>query len=126
MPMYDYEILDSSGQPTGERCEVFQSIKEDAYQTIPGTGQPCRRAITLPRTERRFAGTETLSRRFGFDPDEVMAARQLFPDADIRDNGDVHFHTRSEGIKFANVYGEQLAREKAAQESADDGMHTED
>lgn len=46
--MYEYEILDKDGQPTGERFEIHQSMKDDALTKHPETGVPCRRAITAP------------------------------------------------------------------------------
>ncbi len=46
--MYEYEILDKDGVPTGERFEVHQSMKDDALTEHPETGVPCRRAITAP------------------------------------------------------------------------------
>lgn len=48
MPTYDYELLDDKGEPTGERFEWIQPMKEDALTKHPETGQPCRRAISAP------------------------------------------------------------------------------
>lgn len=48
MPTYEYEYLDSNGEPTGERFEVSQSMKDAAYTQHPETGVPCRRAIVAP------------------------------------------------------------------------------
>lgn len=44
MPMYEYEVLDADGEPTGERFEVFQHMREDALDRT-GDGRPCRRAF---------------------------------------------------------------------------------
>lgn len=44
MPTYVYDILGTDGEPTGERFEVFQHMREDALAAAPD-GRPCRRAI---------------------------------------------------------------------------------
>ena len=48
MPTYVYEILDTKGEPTGERFEAVQSIKAEALTKHPETGAPVRRAIVAP------------------------------------------------------------------------------
>jgi predicted nucleic acid-binding Zn ribbon protein len=48
MPTYEYEILDKKGNPTGERFECVQSMKDAALSKQPETGKPCRRAIVAP------------------------------------------------------------------------------
>jgi predicted nucleic acid-binding Zn ribbon protein len=48
MPTYLYEILDSSGKPTGKTFEVIQSIKAEPLTRDPETGRPVRRAIVAP------------------------------------------------------------------------------
>jgi hypothetical protein len=48
MPTYEYEILNKKGEPTGERFEHVQSMKDAALTKHPDTGQPCRRAIVAP------------------------------------------------------------------------------
>ena len=48
MPTYIYELLDKSGQPTGESFEIVHSMKDDALTKQPDTGKPCRRAIVAP------------------------------------------------------------------------------
>ena len=48
MPTYEYEILDKSGEPTGERFETVQPMSADPLTEQPGTGRPCRRAIVAP------------------------------------------------------------------------------
>jgi hypothetical protein len=52
MPIYRYEILGSDGLPTGEVFEEFQSMRDDALERHPKTGQPCRRAIVASATIR--------------------------------------------------------------------------
>ena len=48
MPVYVYEILDKDGEPTGERFETVQSMRDDALTEHPETGAPVRRAILAP------------------------------------------------------------------------------
>jgi predicted nucleic acid-binding Zn ribbon protein len=48
MPTYVYEVLDKRGEPTGERFEVVQSMKDAPLTEQPGTGKPVRRAIVAP------------------------------------------------------------------------------
>lgn len=48
MPTYDYEILDEQGEPTGQRFEWVQPMKDPPLTKHPETGIPCRRAITAP------------------------------------------------------------------------------
>ncbi len=48
MPMYDYEVLDASGKPTGETFEIFQSMKDAALTKHPKDGRPVRRAVVAP------------------------------------------------------------------------------
>lgn len=56
---------------------------------------------TPPMTERQFIGDErSRSITEGFHPAEVETARRLYPGHDIRDNGDVHFTTRSKAKDF--------------------------
>ncbi|TVQ63334.1 MAG: FmdB family transcriptional regulator [Phycisphaerales bacterium] len=53
MPLYDYDILDAKGEPTGERVEVFQSMKDAPLTKHPETGKPIRRAIVAPNLNTR-------------------------------------------------------------------------
>ncbi|MEM1330469.1 MAG: FmdB family transcriptional regulator [Planctomycetota bacterium] len=55
MPLYDYEILDEQGEPTGERFEVFQSMSSKPYTKDPQTGKPCRRAIVAPNIAGKWS-----------------------------------------------------------------------
>ena len=48
MPTYEYEFLDKKGEPTGERFEHVQPMKDAALTKHPETGKPCRRAIVAP------------------------------------------------------------------------------
>ena len=48
MPTYDYELLDDKGEPTGERFEWIQSMKDEPLTKHPESGKPCRRAISVP------------------------------------------------------------------------------
>jgi len=55
MPTYVYEILDKSGQPTGETFEAVHSMKQDAMTKHPQTGRPCRRAIVAPNIAGKWS-----------------------------------------------------------------------
>ncbi len=55
MPLYDYEILDKKGNPTGERFEVFQTMSAKPLKKQPDTGKPCRRAITAPNIAGKWS-----------------------------------------------------------------------
>jgi predicted nucleic acid-binding Zn ribbon protein len=56
MPTYEYEILDTKGQPTGERFEVVQSMKDPSLTKDPTSGKPCRRAIVAPAVAGKWSG----------------------------------------------------------------------
>ncbi len=55
MPTYEYEILDKAGEPTGERFEIVQPMKDDALKVQPGTKRPCRRAIVAPAVAGKWS-----------------------------------------------------------------------
>lgn len=50
MPTYVYNILTPDETPTGERFEVFQHMRDDAFTRCPETGRPCRRAIVATKS----------------------------------------------------------------------------
>lgn len=55
MPMYEYEVIDRRGNPTGERFEAFQRMSDEPL-TSTEDGRPCRKAVILPammRAERK-------------------------------------------------------------------------
>lgn len=73
MPLYEYEILDKKGRPTGETFELMQSMKADALTKHPVTGEPVRRKISVPNIAGKWSdmkGKSTLSNdnlsRLGF------------------------------------------------------------
>lgn len=61
MPTYVYEILDKSGEPTGETFEIVQSMKDAALKKQPETGRPCRRAILAPNIAGNMSPLKTKS-----------------------------------------------------------------
>lgn len=61
MPTYEYEILDPKGEPTGERFEIVQPMKEDALTEHPESGKPCRRAITRPNIAGKWSDMKSKS-----------------------------------------------------------------
>jgi predicted nucleic acid-binding Zn ribbon protein len=73
MPIYEYDILDKKGQPTGETFELMQPMKADALTKHPLTGEPVRRKISVPHIAGKWSdlkGKSTLSNenltRLGF------------------------------------------------------------
>lgn len=55
MPIYQYEILDKRGTPTGETFEHVQSMRDASLTKQPGTGKPCRRAIVAPNIAGKWS-----------------------------------------------------------------------
>lgn len=53
--MYEYEILDTKGEPTGKTFELFQTMKDPHLTKHPDTGQPVRRAINLPNIAGKWS-----------------------------------------------------------------------
>lgn len=73
MPIYEYDVLDARGRPTGEVFEIMQSIKADALVKHPVTGEPVRRKLSVPNIAGKWSdlkGKSTLSNenlsRLGF------------------------------------------------------------
>jgi predicted nucleic acid-binding Zn ribbon protein len=58
MPIYDYELLDDAGKPTGKTFEFFQSMKDKPLTRHPDTKQPCRRAIVAPAIAGKWSDTK--------------------------------------------------------------------
>ena len=61
MPIYEYEILDDMGEPTGERFDHVQPMKDDALTKHPDTGVPVRRAITAPAIAGKWSDIKNKS-----------------------------------------------------------------
>ncbi len=55
MPTYEYEILDTKGNPTGRTFEIVQSMKDAALTKHPETKEPVRRAISLPNIAGKWS-----------------------------------------------------------------------
>lgn len=53
--MYEYEILDKKGNPTGRMFETFQSMKDAALKVHPETGEALRRAVQLPNIAGKWS-----------------------------------------------------------------------
>ena len=62
MPIYEYEILDDQGEPTGERFEHVQPMSAKALKKHPETGQPVRRAIVRPNIAGNWSDIKTKSK----------------------------------------------------------------
>ena len=87
----------------GNRFEQFSKSPTPREIPCPACGKAgCEPNFDKMRivTERQFAGSECESLREGFHPDEVSEARRLFPETDIRDDGTVLWHKRSDINKF--------------------------
>lgn len=61
MPIYQYDILDAKGEPTGETFDHVQSMKDDPLTNHPETGRPVRRAITAPHVAGKWSDMKTKS-----------------------------------------------------------------
>lgn len=48
MPIYNYEYLDDSGNPTGNFVEIMQKITDEPLTIDPDSNRPVRRAVSLP------------------------------------------------------------------------------
>lgn len=115
MPIYEYEILSSDGTPTGERVEIFQSMRATAYTHLPECGRPCRRAICLPRLGNRvFAGDEERSRMHWCDPSEYRQLNQAVGVNNYRSDGTVRFENRRDEQTFVKKVAEFRQRVDAA------------
>lgn len=55
MPLYQYDILNDRGEPTGRSTEIFQSMKEAPLTRHPETGEPVRRAIVAPNIAGKWS-----------------------------------------------------------------------
>lgn len=55
MPTYEYELLDDHGEPTGERFDWTQPMKDDPLTEHPETGKPCRRAVVAPNIAGKWS-----------------------------------------------------------------------
>lgn len=79
MPLYDYEILDAQGKPTGEVFEDFQKMADAAHTRDPQTGRPCRRKVTTFNTANTvLMGEDAESLREQWLPSEVKKVQRAF------------------------------------------------
>lgn len=98
----------------GTRFDAFSHRPEPRAVACPECGRDgCETDFQRTRftLERRFAGSECESLLESFHPDEVPEARRLYPDTDIRDDGTVVWHRRSDITRFE-------ARRRALYEAA--------
>lgn len=88
--------------PRGHKAEQYARVndRDKLCCDHPGCGMRCSIDFTglLPTPERRFSGSTMESRTEGFLPDEVLDARQLFPNHQhcIKSDGTVVFRSRGE------------------------------
>jgi hypothetical protein len=113
MPLYDYDVLGPDGQPTGQRVEVFQHMRDPHLTHLP-TGEPCRRAVVAVALGIREFGTGDESRMYSFHPAQAAAMRQELQTDLIQDDGRVIYRTNQDAKKFAdkmNAYWRSMAPE---------------
>jgi len=46
MPLYEYEVLDNQGKPTGEVVEFLQKMSDAKYEKHPEDGRPLRYTVS--------------------------------------------------------------------------------
>lgn len=61
MPIYVYEVVNPDGSG-GQRFEIQQSMKDDALQAHPESGQPVRRVFLPPNLATRYTPGQTKGR----------------------------------------------------------------
>ncbi|MEM9064863.1 MAG: FmdB family transcriptional regulator [Planctomycetota bacterium] len=61
MPTYEYEYLNDSGEPTGERFEIFQKMSDKPLVKHPNNGKLCRRAVTAPAVAGKWSDMKAKS-----------------------------------------------------------------
>ncbi|MFP4283904.1 MAG: FmdB family zinc ribbon protein [Opitutales bacterium] len=61
MPVYVYEVVDSSGK-SGERFEIVQSMRDAALTHHPDTGAPVRRVLFPPNLSTKYPPGATASK----------------------------------------------------------------
>ena len=61
MPIYEYQYLDATNEPTDERFELFQPMSDDALTKHPENGRACRRAISAPAIAGKWSDMKTKS-----------------------------------------------------------------
>jgi len=106
MPLYDVKCLSCSAV-----SEVFAKMSDTKF-LCPKCNKPAEKQVCGVVTERRFAGSEMVSARFRFIPQEVAEKRKLMGESGncIQDSGEVRFSTRSEERKFrANFFDKVYA-----------------
>ena len=61
MPLYDYAYLNEDGS-LGERFELMQSMKDDAFTEHPETGKPIKRLISIPGIAAKYSDASDKSK----------------------------------------------------------------
>lgn len=104
MPLYEYRC--SNGR-CAHQWEAFAGY-DAPLPTCPRCLARSEKVIHAPKGPMfmRFAGRESVSTRYGFEPERVEAARREFPEFQhcIRENGDVAFDSLDESRRFADRF----------------------
>lgn len=91
-----------------DRWEDYHPIRAPHPLCRKGCRKRCETdpGAQMPRRERQFCGSQTMSLQFGFDASEAEEARRDFDGtgATIKDSGDVHFDNRSQERAFRKRY----------------------
>jgi len=114
MPLYDYAILDTQGNRTGEYVrDVFQHIRDDALTEIDG--RPVERAVVRTSIQRTWHGKETRSMALHFDPREMASIKADCPSMELDGEG---FATFRNDAHLKRVYRELAAAKSRYQNDA--------
>lgn len=114
MPLYDYAILDTQGNRTGEYVrDVFQHIRDDALTEIDG--RPVERAVVRTSIQRTWHGKETRSMALHFDPREMASIKADCPSMELDGEG---FATFRNDAHQKRVYRELAAAKSRYQNDA--------
>ncbi len=62
MPTYEYEYLDSNGEPTGETFDYVQSMSEEPLTHHPENERPVRKRITAPAIAGNWSDMKSKSK----------------------------------------------------------------
>lgn len=120
-------VPDLRCEPCGHVFKAFVRAADDWKTPCPCCGKQVLESSRGRRTRdsfagnRRFAGSEAVSRTEGFRPFEVKRARKNLPQYQhcIRDDGSVVFQSRQEQRGFVRAQSEWFSRLEARQPRPD-------
>lgn len=94
MPIYQYEILDDKGCPTGHIIELFHGMNEGPLTFIPNTKTPIRKIFSPP-----FIGTSNSERQVKRKLSNENLANKGFTKYEKDRNGTYHRVAGNKGPK---------------------------